>query len=71
MFPKQKDELYFDKKILIPSHGYCSVYAGVYQYESKNDIKHTIPVLLFLPRTIYKGQLENIEKTREESQKSL
>lgn len=69
MFPKKNDELYYDKKLLIPPSGYCPVYVGVYQYESKNETEHTVPVVFFLPHIIYKGYLENIEKSREESQK--
>lgn len=69
MFPKQDDELYFDNKILTPPSKFCSVYAGTYNYESKGGISHTVPVLLFLPKTIDKEQLENIKEMREAMQK--
>lgn len=65
MYPKQKGELYFDKKILIPLSGFCSTYIGVYEYESKNEMMHTVPILTFLPKTINKEQLEIVQKTRE------
>lgn len=71
MYPKQKDELYFDKKILTPPSGTCSTYVGVFEYESKNEINHVVPVLVFTSKTIDKEQLENIRKSREESQKFM
>ncbi len=69
MFPKQKDELYFDQKILTPPSGTCSTYVGVFEYESKNERNHVVPVLVFAPKVIDKEQLENIRQSREESQK--
>lgn len=69
MYPKQKDELYFDKKVLTPPNGFCSTYVGVYTYESNNGMTHTVPILAFLPKTIDKEQLKNIQKAREELSK--
>ena len=71
MFPKQGEDLYFDKKVLTPPTNYCSVYAGIFNYESKGGNQNTVPVLLFFPKTIDKVQLEHIQKMREESQKEL
>lgn len=71
MYPKQKDELYFDKKILTPPNGTCSTYVGVFEYESKNEKNHVVPVLVFAPKVIDKEQLENIRQSREESQKLM
>lgn len=68
MSPKQKDELYFDNKILIPQNDFCSTYIGVYKYESKDGTLRTVPILVFLPKVIDKGQLELIKQSREESQ---
>ncbi|WP_428075712.1 hypothetical protein [Candidatus Avelusimicrobium luingense] len=70
MYPKQKDELYFDKKILTPPSGTCSTYVGVFEYESKNEMNHVVPILVFIPKIIDKEQLENIQQSREESQKT-
>lgn len=69
MFPKQGDELYFDNKILTPPANFCSVYAGTYSYESNGGNSHTVPILLFLPKTIDKEQFDNIKKMREAIQK--
>lgn len=69
MFPKQGEDLYFDKKVLTPPADYCSVYAGTYNYESKGGNSHTVPILLFLPKAIDREQLENIKKMREAIQK--
>lgn len=69
MFPKQNDDLLFDNKILIPPVKFCSVYAGTYSYESQGGVSHTVPILLFLPKTIDKWQLENIKRMRETIQK--
>lgn len=69
MYPKQKDELYFDQKVLTPPSGFCSTYLGVYKYESNNGMIHTVPILAFFPKTIDKEQLENIQKAREELSK--
>lgn len=69
MYPKQKDELYFDKKILTPPNDFCSTYIGIYKYESNNGMTHTVPILTFLPKTIAKERLENVQKAREELSK--
>lgn len=69
MFFKQKDELYFDKKVLAPSAKTCPTMIGIYTYEANNGMNRTVPVLTFLPKTLDKAQLENIQKLREESQK--
>lgn len=69
MYPKQKDELYFDKKVLTPPSGFCSTYLGIYKYESNNGMTHTVPILTFLPKTIDKERLENVQKAREELSK--
>ena len=69
VYLKQKEELYFDKKILTPPSEFCSTYVGVYTYESKNGESHTVPVLTFLPKTISKEQLEKVLKAREELSK--
>jgi len=69
MYPKQKDELYFDQKVLTPPSGFCSTYLGVYKYESNNGMIHTVPILAFFPKTIDKERLENIQKAREELSK--
>lgn len=66
MYPKQEDELYFDKKILTPPNGSCSTYIGIYKYESKNGTQHTVPILSFFPKTISKKQLEGIKQARKE-----
>lgn len=71
MFPKQGESLYFDDKILTPPAGFCSVYAGIFSYESRGGNQHAVPILLFLPKTIDKVQLEYIQKMREETQKEL
>lgn len=71
MFPKQGESLYFDDKILTPPVDFCSVYAGIFSYESKGGNQHTVPILLFLPKIIDKVQLEYIQKMREETQKEL
>jgi len=68
MFPKEKDEIYFDKKILTPASGFCSVYAGVYVYETRGGLNNTVPILFFLPKEIDKVMLNNIKKLREETQ---
>lgn len=68
MFPKQGEEIYFDKKILSPSDNFCSVYAGIFTYENKAGNINTVPILLFFPKTINKMQLEFIKKMREETQ---
>lgn len=69
MYLKQKNEIYFDKKILTPPSGSCSTYIGIFKYESKDGMTHVVPVLAFMPKVIDKEQLENIRKLREESQK--
>ena len=69
MFLKQENELYFDGKILTSPRDSCPTYLGIYKYESKDENFHTVPVLMFLPKTIDKAQLEFVQKTREESQK--
>lgn len=66
---KQKNEIYFDKKILTPPSGFCSTYIGIFKYESKDGMTHVVPVLAFMPKVIDKEQLENIQRLREESQK--
>lgn len=71
MFPKQGESLYFDDKILTPPADFCSVYAGIFSYESKGGNQHTVPILLFLPKIIDKVQLEYIQKMREGTQKEL
>lgn len=71
MFPKQGETLYFDNKILTPPANFCSVYAGIFSYESIGGNQHTVPILLFLPKIIDKVQLEYIQKMREETQKKL
>lgn len=71
MFPKQGESLYFDDKILTPPADFCSVYAGIFSYESKGGNQHTAPILLFLPKIIDKVQLEYIQKMREGTQKEL
>ena len=71
MFPKQGESLYFDDKILTPPADFCSVYAGIFSYESKGGYQHTVPILLFLPKIIDKVQLEYIQKMREGTQKEL
>ncbi|MBQ7908883.1 MAG: hypothetical protein IJ311_05290 [Elusimicrobiaceae bacterium] len=68
MFPKQGEEIYFDKKILYPSDNSCSVYAGIFTYENNAGNINTVPILLFLSKTIDKKQLELIKKMREETQ---
>ncbi len=68
VFPKNEGELYFDKKILAPVSGFCSVYVGVYSYESIGGLNHTVPILYFLPKKIDKVMLNNIKKLREETQ---
>ena len=69
MYLKQKNEIYFDKKILTPPSGTCSTYIGIFKYESENGMTHVVPVLAFMPKVIDKEQLENIQRLREESQK--
>ncbi len=69
VYPKQEEELYFDKKILTPPSEFCSTYVGVFTYESKDGASHTVPVLTFLPKTISKQQLEKVLKSREEFSK--
>lgn len=69
MYLKQKNEIYFDKKILTPPSGSCSTYIGIFKYESKDGMTHVVPVLAFMPKVIDKEQLENIQRLREESQK--
>lgn len=69
MYLKQKNEIYFDKKILTPPSGTCSTYIGIFKYESENGRTHVVPVLAFIPKVIDKEQLENIQRLREESQK--
>lgn len=69
MYLKQKNEIYFDKKILTPPSGTCSTYIGIFKYESENGMTHVVPVLAFIPKVIDKEQLENIQRLREESQK--
>lgn len=71
MFLKQGEELYFDNKILTPPAEFCSVYAGTYSYESNGGLSHTVPVVMFFPKTIDKVQLEHIQTMREEPQKEL
>ena len=71
MFPKQEDELYFDKKVLAPSAKTCPTMIGVYTYEANNGMNRTVPVLMFLPKTLDKEQLEHVQKSREESQKAF
>ena len=69
LYPKQKNEIYFDKKILTPPSGTCSTYIGIFKYESEYGRTHVVPVLAFIPKVIDKEQLENIQRLREESQK--
>lgn len=69
MFPKQEGELYFDKKILTPPSDFCSVYVGVYSYETRVGVGKTVPILYFLPKEIDKVMLNNIKKMREETQR--
>lgn len=69
MYPKQNDEIYFDKKILTPPSGTCSTYIGIFKYESQNGMNHVVPVLAFVPKVIYKELLESIRRSREETQK--
>lgn len=69
MFPKLKDELYFDNKILTPSAKECPTIVGVYTYEANNGMKRTVPVLVFMSTMLDKEQLKLVETSREESQK--
>ena len=63
--PQKQGEPYFDGLILQPDKNECSVYAGTYTYKAKNNVEHTVPVLMFIPKMIDKLQINKISEMRE------
>ena len=63
--PQKQGEPYFDGLILQPDKNECSVYAGTYTYKAKNDVEHTVPILMFVPKMIDKLQIDKISEMRE------
>lgn len=66
VFIKEDGKLYFDQQTLSAPSGSCPTIVGVYKYASHKREDNTVPVMMFLKRTISKKQLEAIDKMRAE-----
>ena len=66
VFLKEDGKLYFDQQTLSAPSGSCPTIVGVYKYASQKREDNTVPVMMFLKRTISKKQLETIDKMRAE-----
>lgn len=65
VIPQKHGEPYFDGLLLQLGKDECSVYAGTYTYKARNDMEHTVPVLMFIPKKIDKLQIDKISEMRE------
>ena len=64
--PKNKNELFYDDKIIEPKEGQCISYNGTYKYESRNGAQHTVPKVKIieseLPNPEYQKWVKGQEK---------